>query len=181
MKNNVIVKRYGYALFNIYREEAKIDIIKDIFDKFIDILNKYRQLYDLLNSPVISKKEKVNLLNDLVNMIKIDGDFLNFLRLLVTNNRFKYIFDIYKFIIDLYNEENNKAVATLYVTDKPESSILEQLKHELEKLIQYKIIFDIKIKKDILGGFVVIIKDKVIDASIKRTLNELVLNIKGEI
>ena len=181
MENNVIVKRYGYALFNIYRDESKIDIIKEIFDQFIDILNKYRQLYDLLNSPVISKKEKVNLLRDLMNIMKIDGDFLNFLSLLIINNRFKYIFDIYKFIIDLYNEENNKVVATLYVTDEPEVSILEQLKHELEKLIQYSIIFDIKVKKDILGGFVVIIKDKVIDVSIRKTLNELVLNIKGEI
>jgi F-type H+-transporting ATPase subunit delta len=182
LKDNAIIKRYGYALFDIYKEESKIDRIKDLFDNFIDTLNKNRELYNLFNSPVISKIEKLNLLKELMNIMNnVDKYFFNFLNLLVMNNRFKYIFSIYDFIIPLHNEVNNKAVATLYVTDKPESTILEQLKRELEELLHYTVIFDIKIKKEIIGGFIIIIKNMFIDASIKKTLNELVLNIKGEI
>jgi F-type H+-transporting ATPase subunit delta len=181
LKDNVIVKRYGYALFSVYKEKLQVDLLKDVFGQFIEILNQYEQLYVLLNSPIISRSEKMELLSRLMQKSKSEKIFLNFLSLLVVNNRFKYVFNIYRYILDLYNEENNTMVATLYVVDKPDNSILDQLRYELERIVQYKIIFDIKIKKDILGGFVIVMKDKIIDGSIRKTLNEIVLNVKGEI
>jgi F0F1-type ATP synthase delta subunit len=42
-------------------------------------------------------------------------------------------------------------------------------------------LFDIKVKKDILGGFMIVLKDKLIDASIRKALDELVEKIKGEV
>jgi F-type H+-transporting ATPase subunit delta len=181
LKDNVIVKRYGYALFSLYKEKLQVDRLKDVFGQFIETLNQHGQIYVLLNSPIISRGEKIELLNHLMQKTKVEKLFLNFLSLLVANDRFKYVFNIYSYILDLYNEENNTMIASLYVTDKPDNSILEQLRYELERIVQYKIMFDIKIKKDILGGFVIVMRDKIIDVSIRKTLNEIVLNVKGEI
>lgn len=181
MQNKTIAKRYGYALFDVYKEILQHEVIRDIFSQFIEMLKKYKDLYAIFISPVIANHEKIELLEDLMRKMKYEGRFLNFLKLLIYNNRFKYIYSIYDFLVDLYNEESKLIVANLYVAELPDKSILDELQNELESLICYKVLFDIKVKKDILGGFMIVLKDKLIDASIRKALDELVEKIKGEV
>jgi len=98
------------------------------------------ELYVILISPVIRSDEKIGLLEDLVKKIRYEEKFLNFLKLLVYNNRFKYIYSIYDFILDLYNEESKLVLATIYVAETPDESILNELKSALENLIYYKVL-----------------------------------------
>lgn len=181
LQNNAVVKRYGYALFAVYKELSQSELIRDVFRQFIEILKTHKELYVILISPVIRSDEKIGLLEDLVKKIRYEEKFLNFLKLLVYNNRFKYIYSIYDFILDLYNEESKLVLATIYVAETPDESILNELKSALENLIYYKVLFDIKVKKDILGGFIVVLKDKLIDVSIKKTLDKIVEKIKGAV
>jgi F-type H+-transporting ATPase subunit delta len=181
LQNKTIAKRYGYALFDVYKEISQRELIRDIFSQFVEMLKQYKDLYEIFISPVIKNSEKIKLLEDLLKNMKYEERFLNFLKLLIYNNRFKYIYSIYDFLIDLYNEDSRLVVANLYVAEVPDKSILSDLQNELESLICYKVLFDIKVKKDILGGFMIVLKDKLIDASIKKALDELVEKIKGEV
>jgi F-type H+-transporting ATPase subunit delta len=178
---NSIVRRYGVALVDVFKKEGGIERLKETLEMFINIVKRNENFFNLLISPVISKKDKINILNTVVCKISSNKAFFNFLCLLILNNRFKYIYSIYSYILDIYYEENNISLAILLLVDKPEDPILEKLKTKIEKLIGRKVLFDVKIKKDILGGFIIILKDKIIDASIKRFLDEMVIKIKGEI
>jgi len=78
LQNNAVVKRYGYALFAVYKELSQSELIRDVFRQFIELLEKHKELYVILISPVIRSDEKIGLLEDLVKKIRYEEKFLNF-------------------------------------------------------------------------------------------------------
>ena len=62
---NVIANRYAEALFQIGEEEKLTDMLYQELSEIVNLIKVNQDLFSILKSPVISKKEKISLIDNI--------------------------------------------------------------------------------------------------------------------
>ena len=94
----MVENEYAQAIYDLAKEDNKIDIINECFI----VVNKSiedNDFMELLSSPKITKEEKKNILTKVYG--KLDSLFLDFMYVLIDNNRINrisYIYDYYNIL-----------------------------------------------------------------------------------
>ena len=76
---DVIANRYAEALFQIGEEENKTDNLYNELKEVSSLMNTNKDLNNVMKSPLVSKKEKIQLIDTLFAG-KVDNDLKNFLK-----------------------------------------------------------------------------------------------------
>lgn len=175
MKNNknlVIAKRYAKSLIKPNIEHGLADnSIENSLNNVKTILDNSKDLYDILNNPIISAQDKEEII-DAVFEKDTDETSRKFLKLLISKNRFDAIYDI----IEVYNDELNKiknienvnVTCAIELNDDKKQLIEKELKEKLNKEIKIDYALDDKI----IAGLVYKIGDNTIDTSLAYKLEE---------
>lgn len=175
---NLVGNRYAYALFEAGLELNKLREFKEDFSSVTDILSKEKELNKILSHPKISKDEKKELLNTIFGN-KINKEVLNFLFILVDKRREDAIMEINKEFVKLFNEHENivevTAITSVQMDNKSKNKLKITLENKLNKRVQLINIVD----KDIIGGVLLNIGNKVIDGTVKGQLEEIEKAMKG--
>ena len=79
---DVIANRYAEALFQIGEEENKTDNLYNELKEVSSLITTNNELNNVMKSPLVSKKEKIQLIDTLFAG-KIDNDLKNFLKILI--------------------------------------------------------------------------------------------------
>ncbi len=166
IKQLKIAKTYSKALLQSAQEQNLADkVLEDLL--FIqELIHTNAQLSDVLKNPVIRLEDKKDIINRLLEN-RIDKITLDFLLLLLENNRINAFDESLNQYIYAYNKLNN--VATPVITSAVEldeiqkSRITEKLNQKLSKTIAPKYI----INPDIIGGLIIEIDDNTLDFSLK--------------
>src|SRR4051812_27307514 len=95
---------YARALFEVAREQGKLDLLRDQLVQFAEALEGDRQLAIFFFSPYFSTAEKEQGLERMLD--GADESFLNFLRLLIEKHRMPVLFRISGAYQRLWDEEN---------------------------------------------------------------------------
>ncbi|MGL5694254.1 MAG: ATP synthase F1 subunit delta, partial [Peptostreptococcaceae bacterium] len=103
---NVVASRYAEALFQIGEEEQTTESLYQELNQVVKIFSENKDFYSILKSPIISKKEKIALIDNVFED-KLNINIKNFLKVLIEKNRVVYIFDIEDSYKVLLNEKNN--------------------------------------------------------------------------
>ena len=74
---NVIANRYAEALFQIGEEEKLTDMLYQELSEIVNLIKVNQDLFSILKSPVISKKEKISLIDNIFED-KININIKNF-------------------------------------------------------------------------------------------------------
>ena len=175
---NLIGKRYAYALFEAGLELNKLERFKDDITNIANILMEEDNFKKILSHPKVSKGEKKELLNNVFKDL-ISVEVLNFLYILVDKRREKSILEINKEFIKLYNEHENIAEVTVVTSVTMNEKAKEKLTITLQKRLNKKIKLKNIVDKDIIGGVLLKIGNKVIDGTVKGQLQEIEKAIKG--
>lgn len=172
----LISRRYAVALFELCKEENTLDSVHDEFSAINQVISKERELSEFMLSPQFRHEEKKAMLKQIFEG-KISDTLTNFFCLVSDKSRFDMIDGIYDYFHTLYFEERGivSAVAYSVVPMKPE--VLEQLKMNLEKQFNKKIVIENQMDSELIGGVKLRIGDKVIDGSIKRRMELLKDNL----
>jgi F-type H+-transporting ATPase subunit delta len=172
-----LAKRYAVALFEASRKKGITgEMQRDLAD-FCGVLERNRRFKNFLLSPQILTEEK----NALVE--KTFGDitnttFVNFIKLLITKERFDHIEEIAQAYTELY-EKSQGIVEVQVTTAIPLDEDLEsKAVRKLEEATGKKIRLKKRIDESIIGGMVVRMENKVIDGSVKYHLEKLRSNLK---
>lgn len=175
---NLISKRYAYALFEAGLELNKLKEFKEGISKVIDVLLQETELKKILTHPKVSKDEKKDILNNIFKNI-LSTEVLNFLYVLVDKRRENRVEDIQKEFLKLFNEHENiievTAVTSVLMDDKAKEKLTMTLENKLNKKVQLKNV----VNKDIIGGVLLKIGNKVIDGTVKGQLEEIEKAMKG--
>jgi F-type H+-transporting ATPase subunit delta len=92
---------------------------------------------------------------------------------LIEKRRIVYLKEIASEFKNLYNKQKGIKVATIYVARNIENSAKDRIIHLLEKEFSCKIELIEKIDTSVIGGFKIVIDDKIYDASISKQLQQL--------
>jgi F-type H+-transporting ATPase subunit delta len=172
MSNKKVARRYTLALLELTEDLKLTDIIvKDFLDLIKSIKNS-KELALFLKTPIINSPKKGKVLD-----VMLKGRFndltIKFVNILVKKERENLLYDICQDFLDLVNEKRGIVKAhiktAIDISDKDRKSLTEKIAKYTGKEVKADFIVD----KSIKGGFVALIEDKIIDASIIRQLQLL--------
>lgn len=169
----LVSKTYGDALFELAVEENRLDEFVEEVSSLIDILKENDELTKLLNHPKISKQEKAQVVEEIFGG-KISRELLGLMNMIVQKDRNNEMIGIFEYFVAEVKEYKN--IGTAYVTTAVELSDVQksQIEKRLLETTKYvKIDINYAIDKDLIGGMVIRIGDRVVDSSIKTKIYEL--------
>jgi F-type H+-transporting ATPase subunit delta len=173
MPNPRLALRYAKSLLDLAVEKGQLEQVFADMQVLQQICKGNRDFVNLLNSPVINSDTKRKIV-EAVTAGKISVLTSSFNSLLVSKGRENILPEIVTAFINQYKAHNNihtvRLTTAVPVTDGVRKAILDQVKTASGF---DKIELDEKVDERIIGGFVLQLGDKLVDASIAYDLKEI--------
>ena len=169
---NVIANRYAEALFQIGEEEKLTDMLYQELSEIVNLIKVNQDLFSILKSPVISKKEKISLIDNIFED-KININIKNFLKILIEQDRISFISDISDSYKELLNEKNNILEGFVISAIPMKKEEIKELEEKLSEKYNKNVTLENKVDKSILGGVLVRLGNEEIDGTVKTHLDKM--------
>jgi F-type H+-transporting ATPase subunit delta len=163
-----IASVYARSLFEVAKEQDKLDKVRDELGEFAGALNGSRELQVFLFSPYFSTKEKSEGLDKAIS--GADDTTVNFLRLLIEKHRMPVLFRVRAELDRLWEEENRLLPVTVTSAVELPKATVKQIGDRIAEQTDRKVDLQSNVDPDILGGIVVRVGNSVLDASIRNRL-----------
>ncbi len=173
MPNPRLASRYAKSLLDLAVEQNAVDTtLQDV--KLMDsICRQSRDFTNLLRSPIIKGDKKQEIINSVVGG-KLQPLFQAFVKLLTNKGREENLPEILTAFIEQYKTMKNiktvKLTTATPVTDDVKKAIIKKITGNVpDSQVEVKE----EINPEIIGGFILQMDDKLIDASVRRDLNDV--------
>ncbi|MFO0038219.1 MAG: ATP synthase F1 subunit delta [Synechococcaceae cyanobacterium] len=170
---NSITTPYADAFLQV--SDAKGETVQ-VVDQAREILAIWRQSPELraaMGSPVLETESKKAALVSLFGE-QLSPSFLNLLKLLADRGRIGYLDAVLERLLELYREQNSIALATLTsaepLSEEQQASLTEKVKQVAGT---EHVEIDLQVDPALIGGFVLRVGSKVIDASLAGQVRRL--------
>jgi F-type H+-transporting ATPase subunit delta len=171
--------RYAKALFELAQEERQVQRVGSSLKAFKKLLLTSKDLSQVIANPTISRKDRGAALNALCVQMKAPEIFQSFINWLVKVRRTRYvpqIEEIYQSLVSQAKKEQVIEVISAYPLTSAQSTLLkDQLKKAFPGIISLIFVNDPKV----LGGIMIRVGSRVIDATLVSQLNKLATVMKG--
>lgn len=167
-----ISKEYGEALFSLGLESNSLSEINTDLDFISEVFEKTPEYRDFLQSPGISKSERLKTVNDIFTG-NISEYSLSFLSILCEKGRAGIFSDCADEFRKLYTESQKVSVARVWSTVPLNENQKELLKLKLEKQSGHRVQLECLIDETLLGGVLIEMDGTEIDGTLKHRLQEL--------
>jgi F-type H+-transporting ATPase subunit delta len=166
-----IAQVYARALFEVAREQDKLDLVREQIGQFADALNDNGDLRVFFFSPYFSTQEKKDGLKGA--LVDADPAIVNFLEALLERHRMPVIFRIRAEYGRLWDSENQmlpvEVTSAVGLDDATVKSIGDRIGEQTGQRVE----LTSKVDPSILGGIVLRVGNSILDASIKHRLDQL--------
>lgn len=166
-----IARVYARSLFEVAREQGKLDEIREQLGQFTEALAADRDLQVFFFSPYFSTQEKQDGLAKAVT--GADEALVNFLNLLIENHRMPVIFRTRRAYEALWEEENRLLPVSVTSAVELDEKTVRQIGDRIAEQTGRKVDLSAHVEPDILGGIVVRVGNAVLDASVRNRLEQL--------
>jgi F-type H+-transporting ATPase subunit delta len=166
------IRRYSLALYEAANQSKQLDAIATDSSNLIGLINSSKDLRLFFASPVIRSDKKVKFIESIFKG-KISVLCLNFINLLIKNNREGMLSDILNGFLDLKNDSEGKIIAEVKTAVALDDTEKKKITATINTFTGKKSIPEFTVEDSLVGGFTIQVKDVVIDASIKRQLENL--------
>ena len=166
-----IAQVYSRSLFEVAKEQDKLDAIKEQLGQFADALEENRELAIFFFSPYFSTEEKQKGLERL--LVDADPTFTNFLRVLIENHRMPVIYRVRRQFDALWEEEHRLLPVEVTSAVALDPAVAEELDRKVREQTGQTVELTAKVDPEILGGIVLRVGNSILDASIRNRLQQL--------
>ncbi|MDE6584346.1 MAG: ATP synthase F1 subunit delta [Anaeroplasmataceae bacterium] len=163
---------YAKAIFELAVEEKKTELFLDYFNGIFDVISSNKEFNKMLASPLIDIEGKSSIIQTVFK--SFDKTFIDFLILLVKNNRFDFLEKIKEEYNKLLSEYNSILKIEVISSEKLTKERLKEITDSLQ--IRYpdkKLRIENSVNPKILYGLQVICNGESIDISLKTRLARL--------
>ena len=166
-----IAEVYARSLFEVAKEEDKLDDVRDQLGEVADGIGESRDLQVFFFSPYFSTEEKIQGLDKAIS--GADDTVRNFLALLIEKHRMPALFRIRQRFDELWQQENK--ILPVHITSAIEldESTVSNIGDRIGERTGRKVELSSAVDPDILGGIVLRVGNSVLDASIRNRLENL--------
>ena len=168
-----VADRYALALFELAEETNTVDAVKGDLEGFAALMDESGDLTRLVRSPVFSADEQLHALSAVLRRAGIGGLAAKFLKLVAANRRLFAVRDMVRAYRELVARHKGEATAQVTVAERLKDEHLNALRSTLKAVSGKDIDLDIKVDPAIIGGLVVKLGSRMVDASLRTKLNAI--------
>ena len=172
MQGTRVAARYAKAFIDFALEQGVLEQAYTDMNTVLDVCKSNPDFAIFLKSPVVKTDKKAE---TLVNVFKgkLNKETDKFIQLINTKKREIYLPEIAAEFVNQYKEYKNILTAVITSTNGLDEATREQIKKLVKGEGTSEVILQEKINQDLIGGLIIRVGDKQLDASIARKLNNL--------
>ncbi|MBN9051594.1 MAG: F0F1 ATP synthase subunit delta [Rhizobiales bacterium] len=171
--------RYANALFELARDEKKLDAVKADLEAFDALIANNKDLERLVRSPVYGADDQLKALSAILDKAGIGGLAANFLRVLTTNRRLFAVREVIRDYKALVAHNKGEVTAEVTVAEPLNDKNMDALKSAIKSVTGGKDIdFNVKVDPAIIGGLIVKVGSRMVDSSLRTKLNSIKFAMK---
>ncbi len=167
-----LARRYAAALFELGRRRGVLDRVEADLAATVELFAREPAFREFMHSPEVLDEHKAEILGRVFGS-RLSPLVLNFLHLLLKKRRFDHLQEIFKALVDQLDQHRGilkSAVTTAFELD---SRLRERLKLRLDALTGKQVQLEFRVDPALIGGIVVVLHDRLLDASVRRELDRL--------
>jgi F-type H+-transporting ATPase subunit delta len=165
--------RYATALFELARESGALDEVTADLDALAALIAESPDLARLVRSPVLGADEQGRALSAVLERMGITGLAANFVKLVTFNRRLFALPDMIRAYKALLAREKGEVTAQVTVAETLGKRHLAALKEALRAVTGKDVELKLDVNPAIVGGLIVKLGSRMVDASLKTKLNSL--------
>ena len=173
-----VAGRYALALFELARDEKQVDEVGRNLDGFDALYKESEDLRRLVKSPAFSAEEQAAAVGAILDKAGIKGLAGNFIRLSAANRRLFALPDMIRAYRALVRDAKGIVPAEVRVAEKPSDALAKEIAATLREVAGSDVDVDLRVDPSLIGGIVVKIGSRMVDASLKTKLNGIRLAMR---
>ncbi len=174
---NTITTPYAEAFLQVAENCKEVDKVVSQAKSILEIWESSPELSQAMASPVLEIESKKEAIDKLFSK-KITPSFLNFLKLLADRQRIGFLDAVLERLLELYREQRNIALATVTSATELDEDHQKAILQKVQSIAGTdNLELNLKVDPDLIGGFVVNVGSKVIDASLSGQVRRLGLEL----
>ena len=162
---------YSRALFEAAKDGGVLDEIQEQLGAWTEALGENKNLQTFFFSPRFTSAEKKDAIRRIIT--GADERFLNFLELLAERHRLPATFRIRRAFDELWREEHKMLPVEVTSAVELDEALVRSIGERIEERTGRRIELTSRVDPEIIGGLVLRVGNKVLDASVSGRLARL--------
>ncbi len=150
-----IARNYASSLFDNIKSDADRQKVLEQISAFNQVLLNSKKLSFILYSPLVSKSDKIKLIDNLVNELKLEEIITRFFKIIVKNSRFEILESVVNEYKKLLNESKGVKLVTLEFAVKPNKKLVNMIREYLENKLSKTVEFNVVENESLIGGVII--------------------------
>ena len=175
---NQIAQTYAEALFSLGLEDKKLTKLQDEGKTLSEIIHDNEDFLLLIDSRFMSREERQDIVSKILK--DFDEDIVNFVKVLIANNRTNYIKDVLEAFNSLCNEYKGVKEGLIYSAFPLNKETINKIKNKISQIEGMDVELISRIDPSLIGGVKVVINSHVYDGSIKNQLEKMQIDLLGK-
>jgi F-type H+-transporting ATPase subunit delta len=172
MRETIVASRYAKSLLDLALEQGQLEKVYADMKLILDVCRENADLTVFLKSPVINTDKKKSVLKQIFSG-KLSPMTDAFINLMVSHKREMHLEYIAAEFLKQYKSHKKILTAVITTASGLDAALRSQVMELVKKSASSEVELEEKVDKSLIGGFVLRIGDKQVDASILRKLQEL--------
>ena len=169
MSTGKIAVRYAKALFLAAREHEVLDKVRYDMELILETTTRSPEIRQLLINPIVDSGSKLKIFNTLFSG-RLSSLSFDFLQLVTRNKREEFIPGMCRVYIDLYKKKMGILQANIVTAAQLHENTREEIISMIREAFRAEIELNEEVNSSLIGGFVLKVEDKHLDASVKGKL-----------
>lgn len=175
MSGSSLEGRYAKALFELASKNKTSEKIEADLTQLLKAISESEALAQAIKNPAISKSSMLKVILEILKKQVADKLTVDFVGVLVQNGRVVNIAEVVNSYSALMMQSRGEEKAYVTTATKLENGQIEELEKTLGKALGNKIKAEVVVDDAIIGGIIVRIGSKMLDASISGQLEKLAM------
>jgi F-type H+-transporting ATPase subunit delta len=174
-----LAERYAIALFELADERKLLDRVAEDLRGLRALMAESADLKRLIRSPVLAREAQGRAIAALAERAGLDLLTRNFLGLLARNRRLFALPAMIDSFLATLARRRGEITAEVVAAQELTRDQRDRLDQQLRRSVGQKVAIDVRIDPSLLGGLVVKLGSRMVDASLKSKLQRLEMALKG--
>jgi F-type H+-transporting ATPase subunit delta len=174
-----LAERYAKALFEIADERKTLDEVANDLRQLRSLLDESADLRRLIKSPVLSRLKQGKAVAAVAEKAGFSPITRNFLGVAARNRRLFLVPGVITAYLQELATRRGEVTAEVTAARPLSAAQAEAVNEQLRKAVGRKVAVDLRIDPSLIGGLVVKVGSRMVDASLKSKLARLQFAMKG--
>jgi F-type H+-transporting ATPase subunit delta len=172
MQGTRVASRYAKSFIDLTMEQGVFEQAYDDMKTIVDLCKSNHDFVTFLKSPIIKTDKKQAVLKEIFAG-KLNKVTDTYIQLITAKRREIYLSEIAVEFVNQYKDKKKILTAVVTTANGIDDTIRKKVMEIVKGVSSSEVVLEEKIDKDIIGGFIIRVGDKQIDATIAKKINNL--------